>query len=364
MTRMKARRMVGGWFLFLLLPAMLAAKTVEESLAELERLPAPQRQRLLVERARSEGRIGWYGNYNLDQATTLKDAFEKKYPPIQIDYWRGSGNKVVDRILNETRAGRWDVDVIFAGDVGTYILMQAGVVGRYRSPERMGYSARSVDKEGYWSGLTFGPSILAYNTKLVKEAEVPKSYEDFLHPRWRGEMAIDMEADRVVSAWLILWGEQKTVEYLKALMANKPIVRKGHTLLTQLLCGGEFKVAPELYAYQVTRMKREKGCSIDFRYPDPTPASITPVAVAKNPPHPFAAALFVDFLLSAEGQNIFAAVGRIPARRGIKAQYPDISNIEERGIKLLLMTPEEEGKWQEKSFKLVEEYIVRKRATE
>jgi len=330
-------------------------------LAELRKLSPAERESHLVEGAKREGKMIWYSNINLDQAGKMKGEFERRYPFVKVDLWRGSGNQVVDRVLNEARAGKNDVDVINAGGVGTYILVREGMIGRYVSPESAGYANIFRDKEGYWTSMAYSPSIMAYNTNLVKAEEAPKRYEDFLQLKWKGEIAIDMESDRIVSAWLASWGEKKTVDYMNGLVANNIIIRKGHTLLTQLLCSGEFKVAPELYAYQVARMKHERGCPIGFNFPNPAPSSMTPLAMAKRTSHAHAAALFIDFLLSAGGQKIVSDVGRLPSRRGVAAKYGELTDLESKGIKFLMLGPEEEGKYLSRSFNLVEEIFVRRR---
>ncbi len=191
-------------------------------------------------------------------------------------------------------------------------------IGRYVSPERKFLSTESVDRDGYWAGTAVNFATMAYNTKLVASAQAPKSYEELLDPRWSGEVSIDMEPERAILGWLKVWGEKKTEAFLRGLVKNKVLVRRGHTLQTELLCAGEFKVATELYAYRVIQMKREKGCPVDVIYAKRVSGSITPVALAKQPPHPYAAALFIDFVLGEEGQMILVDSGRIPARRGVR----------------------------------------------
>ena len=98
---------------------------------------------------------------------------------------------------------------------------------------------------------------------MVKPEEAPRGYADLLHPRFKGELSIDTDPHRAVMAWLITWGEVKTREYIRALLRNGMMPRKGHTLQTQLLCAGEFKVGIGFHAYQVMQAKREKSCPID-----------------------------------------------------------------------------------------------------
>jgi iron(III) transport system substrate-binding protein len=135
--------------------------------------------------------------------------------------------------------------------------------------------------------------------------------------------------------------------------------RKGHTLQTQLLCAGEFKVAVELHAYHIAGFKREKGCPVGMIFTDPTPASTgSHVGITKAASHPHAAALFVDFVLSEEGSKIVAASGRIPTRRGAKARYEELSDLEEKGVKVVVTLPEDAHRLNSVAEKLIKEIVM------
>jgi iron(III) transport system substrate-binding protein len=158
--------------------------------------------------------------------------------------------------------------------------------------------------------------------------------------------------------WLKTWGEERTERYLEGLIKNEAVVRKGHTLLTQLLCAGEFKSAVELYAYRVAELKH-KGCPIELIYPNPTPGAITPLVVAKRSPHPYAASLLVDYLLSERGQKILAGRGWFSGRRGIRPKYPDL-DVEATGVQVLLLRPEDAERFGKKYQELRERFLVRR----
>jgi iron(III) transport system substrate-binding protein len=351
------------WLCILLLPLALAlrsssARDAEEVLGELNRLSPKEREMKFVEEAKKEGALNWYGNIEIITMGRLNDGFQKKYPFIKAQYFRGSGVKLINRILMEARQKKFEVDVFFLPFEFLPGLTKEKLLGRYSSPERAFYAPNLIDKEGYWAAAALNYANMAYNSKLVPRAGVPKSYDELLDPKWAGEVSIDMEPDRALLGWLKVWGEKKTEAFLNGLIKNKVVVRRGHTLQTELLCAGEFKVASELYAYQVTRMKREKGCPVDVNYANPVSASITPLSLARQAPHPYVAALFVDFVLSEEGQEIIVETGRIPTRKGVKAKYEEVSNLEGKGVPVVIVTPEDGEKWQSVSNRLVE--ILRK----
>ncbi len=137
------------------------------------------------------------------------------------------------------------------------------------------------------------------------------------------------------------------------------MVRKGHTLLAQLLCAGEFKAAVDLYVYRVADLKNTKGCPVEISYPDPTPATPSPLGIAKKAPHPFAAALLTDYLLSEIAQKIFVDLGRISGRRGMRPKYSDI-DIEAKGIRILLLTPDDAVQFEKTYQQLREEFLLRR----
>jgi iron(III) transport system substrate-binding protein len=198
---------------------------------------------------------------------------------------------------------------------------------------------------------------MAYNTKLVPAAQAPKKYEDFLDPKWKGNFAIDMDSDKTIMAWLKTWGPEKTKKLLQALSKNEIVVRKGHTLIAELLCAGEFKAAVELYAYRLADVKHKKGCPVEIVYPDPTPATASPVAVTRDAPHPYGAALLMDYLLSQAGQKIFSDFGRLSPRRDVRPRYSEL-DMEANRVRILLLKPEDTDQFGKQYQQLREEFLL------
>jgi iron(III) transport system substrate-binding protein len=341
--------------------ASAPSATVEEVLSGINKLPANERQKRLEEGAKKEGSVTVYSNTGLESIRAYQDGFAKKYPFVKIDTTRLQGAKGLDRILLEHRVGKLQADVV--GVDFDYIeeLLKAGVTGRYDTPEKKFYGDPFWDKNGFWYASDYALLVIGYNTNLVKPAEAPKTYQDLLNPKWKNDLSIDTEPEQAVFAWLLEWGEEKTAEYMKALMRNGTVARNGHTLQVQLLCSGEIKIAVEVYAARVAQMKHDKGCPLGMNFTNPAPASVgSHRGIAKGTKNPHAAALYMDYVLSAEGAAVLAKAGGLPARKGAKAAYEEVSNLEEKGVRMLMMGYQDMPKVKEKGYKLIEEIIIRK----
>jgi iron(III) transport system substrate-binding protein len=341
------------------LASVAEAGSVEELLAEINKLPPAARQKRLEEGARREGAFKFYGVSNADLLGAYTAGFMKRYPFIKAEFWRGSGNKLVFRTLTEHRTGRLDADAVLVGTENVMALKKAGIYVRYHSPESQFYPKYFYDPDGYWHADTLGIATMAYNSQLVKKEQAPRGYEDLFDPKWKGNLSIDLEPERALMGWLVAWGEKKTRAFVEGLIKNDVLVRRGHTLQAQLLCAGEFKVAVEVYPDAILRMKN-KGCPAEIVFPTPTPAEVSsPIGIYANTQHPHAAALFVDFMKSAGGAKILAATGRISGRKGINSLYQELSNLEERGIPLVVITPEKTEEVAKPMQKIMKEILVR-----
>jgi ABC-type Fe3+ transport system substrate-binding protein len=345
-----------GAFLCCSTPA--SAKEPEEIWQELGKFPGAERQKRLVAGAQAEGTVLLYSNISEDNMQKLKGDFERRYS-IKLDSYRGSGERTANRVLTEARAGKFLPDVIGPSNEHLPALIKAGLVGRYDSPERTFYPDNHKDRQGYWAPWDYNVAVIAYNSRLVAPSDVPKKYEDFLDPKWKGNFALDQDPDKSIMGWLKTWGQEKTKKYLQAISKNEVVVRKGHTLLTQLLCAGEFKAAIDLYAYRLADLKHTKGCPVEISYPDPTPATPSPMVMAKKAPRPYAAALLMDYLLSEPAQKILADFGRISSRRGVRPIYPEL-DMEAKGVRVLLLTPDDAVQLDKPYQQLREEFLLKR----
>ena len=334
------------------------AKEPEEIWQELGKLSASERQKRVLAGAKAEGVAVIYSNINEDNMQKLRPDFEKRYP-VKIEAYRASGEKVANRVLTEGRAGKFIPDVIGPSNEHLPTLIKAGWVGRYESPERVFFRETHMDKQGYWMPYDQNMAVIAYNSRLVAAKDVPRVYDDFVDPKWKANFAMDQDPDKSIMGWLKTWGADKTRKYLQAISKNDVVVRKGHTLLTQLLCAGEFKAAIDLYAYKLADLKHTKGCPVEIVYPDPTPATASPLSMAKKSPHPYAGALLMDYLLSETAQKIFAEFGRISGRRGTRPPYPEL-DLDAKGVRLMLLTPDDAVQFEKPYQQLREEFLLKR----
>jgi len=335
------------------------SESVEEILAQVNKLAPAERQRALEQGARKEGSVKFASNESVEGIKVLHGAFAAKYPFIKVESWRAPGLRGVTRLLLEHRTGKLEADVLGLPFEGVVQTEKEGVLARYDSPERRYYGDRVKDKNGYWTSPHYSILAIGYNIRMVKPEESPRGYQELLQPRFKGELSIDTDPHRAVIAWLMSWGEEKTRNYINQLLRNGMMPRKGHTLQTQLLCAGEFKVGVELHAYQVMQAKRDNGCPISLAFGDPAPASTgSHIGVTKTAPHPHAAALFVDFVLGEEGAKIVAASGRVPTRKGTKALYDELSNLPEKGVNVVVSLPDDAYRLEPVAEKLIKEIVM------
>lgn len=322
-------------------PDTVQGASVEALYSEINKLPPAQRQKRLEDGARKEGAFKFYGVSNAALLGAYTDGFMKRYPFIKAEFWRGSGNKLVFRTMTEHRTGQLDTDAVLVGTENTQTLKRGGIWARYQSPESVNFAKEFTDKDGYWHADSWGVATIAYNTKLVRREEAPKGYDDLFDAKWKGQLSIDMEPERALGGWITAWGEAKTRAFVERLMKHGTIVRRGHTLQAQLLCAGEFKIAVEIYPDAIMRMK-QAGCPAAIVFPNPTPGHISgAIGIYTNTPRPHAAALFVDFMKSADGAKILASTGRLSGRKGVKSLYEELANLEERGIPLVIVGPDQ-----------------------
>ena len=272
-----------------------------------------------IEQAQKEGEVLWYTAMNVPDTDALRKPFVERYPFLTLTVLRATGEKVRTRILTEARAKRFVWDLVSFNLLDMDALNREGLLASYVSPEtRTGYPPGAVDPKGRWAAIYVRQYVVGYNTRQVKPGEAPRSWADLLAPQWAGKLALDESDTEWYAAMLDYWGRPKALDFMRALSGQKPQQRRGHSLLTRLLVAGDFPLAL-VHASEIDKEKRE-GAPVDWvRTLDPVVTSPSQVGLSAKAPHPAAARLFVDFLLSAEGQEVIRSRGRVPARTGADA---------------------------------------------
>jgi iron(III) transport system substrate-binding protein len=255
----------------------------------------------------------------LEDASPLLAAFERKHG-IKVSMWRGVNQKLVQRALAEARAGQHGVDVFEGSGPGLEILHREGLLEKFWSPAFADIPREAFPRHGYYAPDNLLFTVMGYNTKLVKPEDVPRSYEDLLQPKWSGRIGVEASNVAWFAAVARAMGEEKGLAYFRKLAAMRPQVRSGHTLMTELVSAGEIPLCLTLYNQAVDKLK-EKGAPIDWRALQPAFGRADGIAVAKRAPHPHAALLFADFVLSPEGQRIIKERARVPVNRKVDSGF-------------------------------------------
>jgi iron(III) transport system substrate-binding protein len=285
-----------------------------------------------ISSSKLEAELMWYTTMALDDSSVLVDKFKAKYPAISIKLFRANNSKLLERILAENRAKTALADVVSAGTLPIGALKERKLLARYVSSEAAAFPAGARDPDGYWTDIYVNTFNLVYNTTMVAAADVPKSYTALLDAKWRDKLGLDDSDYEWFGNLLQIMGEEKGLDYMRRLAALKPTMRAGHSLIATLVAAGEFAIYPDGYPRRV-EVLREKGArTLDWIWLEPTIAELHPTAIMVNAPHPLAARLFTDYLLSAEGQELIGVqFGRVPSRKGVKLKYPRMT-IEGRNL--------------------------------
>ena len=281
--------------------------------------------------AQIEKKLVLYHSPNVPDTQNILTGFRKKYPFIEVETYRASGEKLLQKITMEARAGKNLSDAYLLSGFQTWLLKAMGLLLPYASPEREKVLAALKDSDGYWTGVYWNLEVLTYNTRMVRGPEAPKTWEDLLAPRWKSQIALEEEDVDWYTAMLQLMGEEKGKVFMRRLAAQQPQIRTGHTLLAQLIGAGEFAIAPTIRIHQAETM-RLKGAPIEWTAIEPlAPNPPISASIPKNASRPNAAKLFTDYVLSREGQMIISQLNRNPSRTDVPQPVP-------RAAKIRLMT--------------------------
>ncbi len=275
----------------------------------------------LVDKAKEEGKLVAYLAMNAADAVTVQATFEKKFPQIKVDLVRAGAPAMLQRVLTEYRGGKIFADVVLGFGFIHYELGQKKLLARYDSPERQNYVPQFKDKAGFWTNVIPIVHTIAYNPKMLQPAELPVRYTDLLLPKWKGKAGMNSNNIMFLAAMMTHFGKENGMDFLQRLAAQEPQVRGGGTLLTTLVAAGEFPLAFSINENNVENFK-QRGAPIDWvRLADPLYGELVPIGIMVGAPHPNAARVFVDYVLSKEGQELFRNLGKLPARSDVAPKY-------------------------------------------
>ena len=313
--------LVHALIVLLVAPALAAQVPAPNGNDAVFRYRGADREARLVDRAKREGTVVIYTSLAPTESQPLADAFQKKYG-IKVVLWRGLSDQVVQRSVAEARGRRNSVDVVETNGPEMEMLARERLLGEIYSPYLADLPAGAIPAHRTWFPDRFNFYVVAFNTAKVQRAQIPATYEGFADPRWKGRIAVEATDAEWMATIVKTWGAARGTDYFRRLSALRPDVRRGHILLANLVVAGEVPVGLTAYNSNIVALKR-KGAPIDFVPVQPVVARPQGVGVAKNAPHPHAALLFADFVLSPEGQKLLESMGRVPASTRVKSELND-----------------------------------------
>ena len=297
--------------------------TIAEVAAKIKSLKQQEKINYLLKGAQAEGELVYYGTLPIDEFLPLARVFNSRYRAIALQHYFSPRDGILSRTLTEARAGRHAFDVVQVDLSYGYQLLNANLVHPYAVAERNRYFDGTYDPAGYWHSMYYLTTALIYNTNSIKAEQAPKSYEELLNAAWKGKMLFDPEAGYILAAMEEAWGREKAVAYLSRLAKQDLSYRRGGTLTTQVVTSGEYPIGIAING-ETSAAIREKGAPLGFKVLAPAIVKPEGYFVAKNAPHPHAALLFTEWVLSEEAQSFLAtSLGKGSAMKGVRSKFKD-----------------------------------------
>src|SRR5580658_2141091 len=270
------------------------AQGTNSTLAEIAAYSGPDRIAKLVAGAKKEGAVNVYTSETVEDVGALSLAFAAKYG-VKLNVWRGSSEDILQRAVVEARGGRFDADAFETGATAMESLHRELLLQRVDSPAVADLAPEAIQPHHEWIGTRYNIFVAAYNTQLIAGTALPKGYDDLADPKWKGKLGIEADDSDWFGAVVEALGEERGLKLFRDIVAaNGMSVRKGHTLLANLVVSGEvaLAIAPEVARFE--------GAGI-----------------ARRAPHPYAAVLFMEFMLT-DAQDILAKRDFFPADVRVK----------------------------------------------
>ena len=313
---------------------------------------APDRQQRLEAAARAEGSMSLYTSIAQKDLPVLIEPFEKRYG-VKVNVWRASGDTTLQRIVQEQRAGRYAVDAVHFSAPELEALHREKLLQPVASPHFADLIEGAVPAHREWVSTLLSVWVQAYNTNLVKKEDLPKTYRDLLDPKWKGKLGYEVENIEWFTTVANALGGDAGVQFFRDLSATNGLsIRKGHTLLNNLVAAGEVPVALTVYNYMPEQAKAQ-GAPVDWFVLEPAVARPNGAAVMRNAQSPNAAALFVDYMLS-EGQKKLTELSYVPTSKTVETPL--------KGVQIKIVDPAEKldqgAKWEP----LYQQIVVRRAA--
>jgi iron(III) transport system substrate-binding protein len=314
----------------LLAAACLVLSCAAAAQTNLATYTGADREQRLHEAAKKEGSLLFYTTTPTEYVKDLIEPFEKRYG-IKVNIWRARSEAILQRVVGEARGGRPIVDVIHSISPPMEALHREGLLQPVNSPYHKDLTLAAVPAHHAWASTLQYVFVQAYNTQKVTKDELPRTYQDLLHPRWKGRLGIESSDHEWMTSVISDMGEDAGLRFFRELVRGNGLsVRTGHPLLTNLTASGEMPLALTVYQYSVEQAKK-KGSPIEWFVIEPAVAIADGIAVAKKAPSPNAALLFYDYMLSPDAQRVVAKIGYVPTSTRVEPPL--------KGVQLKTLNP-------------------------
>jgi iron(III) transport system substrate-binding protein len=309
--------------------AMLAGAGPAAAETPLALYSGADRMERIVAAAKKEGTLTLYTTIAEKDLPVIVKPFEAKYG-IKVHVWRAGTDKVLQRTVAEARARRYEVDAVHFGSPEMEALSREKILAPVSSRAFADLQPGSVPAHREWAATLLSVWVQAYNTNLIKKADLPKTYQDLLDPKWKGKLGIESKNQDWFAAVVDINGGGETgLKFFRDLVARNGITpRSGHTLLTNMVVSGEVPLALTVYNYMPEQAKK-KGAPVDWFALEPAIARSNAVGVARHAPHPAAALLFYEYMLT-DAQPFMTSIDYVPTNtkvpspmKGVRIQITD-----------------------------------------
>ena len=299
----------------------------------------------LIEAAKKEGEVAFYGAIPVNIVKRITDLFEKKYS-ITVKHWRGDATEIVNRVLTESRAGKPTFDVTLGNEAVMQALDEKGLLGVFDPPAAKGYPKQFRDPDLRMTAWRVLPYGINYNYQQIKADEAPKTYEELLLPKWKGKFGLANPGIHVTTLQFVLSLEKiygaKWLKIVEGWAKQEPRLGRSLTDLLTPMTSGEVPVA-----ISYIKDKFQFPGPIDYVRMNKYLASVGFVAISKQAPHPNAAKLFTEFFLTAEPQRLFGESGEYVLNPEVDHKFKkDVK--EDQIVVMKLPTNEEMESWGKK----------------
>jgi len=289
------------------------------------------------ENQEASGKVMLYSSMQESQLMALRDAFQKKYPKVKMEYYFAGTSKVVTKIATEAQAGQVAADVIWVGDAADYVTFKEdGILAQYSSPEATPdvIDPSYVDPEGYYTaGRLIGVGI-GYNTTMVSEEEAPKTWNDLLDPKWKNQIVMsDPSTAGTTKFWMnaLMCDEKYGDGYMQKLFDNECKLENGTNPTHTQIAAGAYKVG--VCIDYVAANLTDGGSPIAFLYPAEDTVSIpSPIGLVAGAENEENGKLLYDFLLSKEGQEILVENNLVSVRKDVEQPDLDLEEITKKAL--------------------------------